>query len=391
MALSVLQSITPLSSLLCLLVSLSLQPSLSADENPEISSMLARHMDAVGGQEALSKVRSLRRSAKVSGKVDTNEILGEQTDVYDFANFRSYSVLKLPGYESTSVWNKTAGWKKDSVAGMQPLDAISTKAAQLLFGPQPLVVMGKTKPSTLTKVKRTEFNAAKCIEIGNKTISFYLREDTMLLEGVSIPDLLTITYGDYDRIQGVQLPNREKVEVPSARTELVLTFEESKINEQVDASFFDQERGAASELTGPTDSRSQTSKTTVASLLKEMDRDGDARISKTEAVEDLRLYFSRFDRNTDGWIDADEAEAVALAANRVVSKSGAETSEAGNAAGKITAKQLVSYMDKDFDGKISKAEATPEVKENFGYIDTNSDGFIDVREAQVMADYANKK
>ena len=143
MALSVLQSITPFSSLLCLLISLSLQPSLSAGENAEISSLLARHMDAVGGREALSKVRSLRRTATVSGKVDTNEILGEQTDVYDFANFRSYSVLKLPGYESTSVWNKTAGWKNDSVAGMQPLDAISTKAAQLLFGPQPLVVMVK--------------------------------------------------------------------------------------------------------------------------------------------------------------------------------------------------------------------------------------------------------
>ena len=236
----------------------------------------------------------------------------------------------------------------------------------------------------------------KCIEIGNKTISFYLSEETMLLEGVSIRELLTITYGDYERIQGVQLPNRKKVEVPSARTELVLTFEESKINEQVDASFFDKERGAASELTaseltGSTDSRSQTSKATVASLLKEMDRDGDARISKTEAVEDLRLYFSRFDRNADGWIDATEAEAVALAANRVVSKPDPESSEVGNATGKITAKQLVSYMDKDFDGKISKAEATPDVKVNFEYVDTNSDGFIDVDEAQVMADYANKK
>ena len=46
-------------------------------------------------------------------------------------------------------------------------------------------------------------------------------------------------------------------------------------------------------------------------------------------------------------------------------------------------------MDKDRDGKISKDKAPDELKTNFQYIDTNGDGAIEVKEAQVIADYVN--
>ena len=46
-------------------------------------------------------------------------------------------------------------------------------------------------------------------------------------------------------------------------------------------------------------------------------------------------------------------------------------------------------MDKDRDSKISKDKAPDELKTNFQYIDTNGDGAIEVKEAQVIADYVN--
>ena len=59
--------------------------------------------------------------------------------------------------------------------------------------------------------------------------------------------------------------------------------------------------------------------------------------------------------------------------------------------GKVTAKQMIAFMDKNSDGKISKDEASDDLKNSFQYVDTNGDGVIDVKEAQIMADYVNNQ
>jgi Ca2+-binding EF-hand superfamily protein len=116
---------------------------------------------------------------------------------------------------------------------------------------------------------------------------------------------------------------------------------------------------------------------TAKQLIRSMDKNGDRKISKDEASEDLKLFFGQHDTNKDGVIDATEAQALVKPANQEPA-----------AAGAITAKQVVDFMDKNGDGKISMAEASDEVKPHFENIDTNGDGVIDVKEAQVMAAYA---
>ena len=116
-----------------------------------------------------------------------------------------------------------------------------------------------------------------------------------------------------------------------------------------------------------------------------MDADGDGRISKDEASEDLRLFFAQYDTNKDETIDLKEAHALA----EYVDREQTEASQRSSPAGKTTARQIVSFMDKNGDGKINKDEASPELAPYFQQIDTNGDGAIDVKEAQVMADYAN--
>jgi hypothetical protein len=72
----------------------------------------------------------------------------------------------------------------------------------------------------------------------------------------------------------------------------------------------------------------------------------------------------------------------------------ADSQQAGSteptpAPGRVTAEQIVSQMDVDRDGRISRDEASEELKPHFEQIDTNKDGVIDAKEAQVMADYVN--
>ena len=67
---------------------------------------------------------------------------------------------------------------------------------------------------------------------------------------------------------------------------------------------------------------------------------------------------------------------------------GAKPAPAG---GNFTAEQIIGFLDKNKDGKISKDEASDEMKPNFQFIDTNGDGGIDLEEAKVMVDFINKE
>ncbi len=61
------------------------------------------------------------------------------------------------------------------------------------------------------------------------------------------------------------------------------------------------------------------------------------------------------------------------------------------AAGKITAEQMMRFMDSNGDGKITRDEAPAELKAGFDFFDQNKDGGIDINEAQIMADNANNQ
>jgi Ca2+-binding EF-hand superfamily protein len=56
-----------------------------------------------------------------------------------------------------------------------------------------------------------------------------------------------------------------------------------------------------------------------------------------------------------------------------------------------TAEQLMSLMDTNGDGKITMDEAPEDLKTGFAFIDKNGDGGIDVKEAQVMVDFADNE
>lgn len=114
-------------------------------------------------------------------------------------------------------------------------------------------------------------------------------------------------------------------------------------------------------------------------IIRSMDQNGDGKISRKEASEFLKPYFEQVDANGDGFIDTNEAWGMAYAVRRQPGQ------------GPATAQQIIAYMDKNSDGKISRDEASTELKPHFDQIDTNNDGAIDMKEAHVMADFVNRQ
>ncbi len=114
-------------------------------------------------------------------------------------------------------------------------------------------------------------------------------------------------------------------------------------------------------------------------IVSSMDPNLDGKISKDEISTVMKPYFEQIDTNGDGFIDAKEAWGMAYYAN------------SQQVQGPVTAEQIVGYLDKNGDGKISMDEASAELKPYFEQFDANKDGVIDVKEAQVMADYVNSQ
>ena len=97
--------------------------------------------------------------------------------------------------------------------------------------------------------------------------------------------------------------------------------------------------------------------------LKAADTNGDGMISRAEAQALPRLAerFDAVDSNRDGQITRDELRFARAQAMR-----------AG----------MVRHLDKDGDGKVSKAEALTAAEKRFERVDANKDGFITREEAQ---------
>ena len=145
----------------------------------------------------------------------------------------------------------------------------------------------------------------------------------------------------------------------------------------------------------PNQDSSSGGQVTAKQIISALDSNQNGTLEKSEANDELRPYFDQHDKNGDGAIDEAEARVIANYVNgkmkqSTLTESTPENTQEGKKGG-YTASQIVAFLDKNKDGKISLSEASKELKPNFQYIDTNQDGFIDENEAETMVKYANAR
>ena len=118
-----------------------------------------------------------------------------------------------------------------------------------------------------------------------------------------------------------------------------------------------------------------------------MDKDGDGTITIDELPERLREKMPKLDANADGGCDMSEFQ-TAMQNRRDKNRGGrAGKGKPGadeRGARKRGGKKSLDRLDKDGDGKISKAEAPERMQQRFEMIDTNGDGSIDKSEQEAL-------
>ena len=108
----------------------------------------------------------------------------------------------------------------------------------------------------------------------------------------------------------------------------------------------------------------------VERMLLMGDWDGDDRISRDEAPEQILRQFEQMDANGDGFADKDELM-------QMIQRQPQQESRQG-----ILSRLL--EQDTNGDGKSSVEEAPDAVRQRFERMDANGDGFLDQREIQAM-------
>ena len=127
------------------------------------------------------------------------------------------------------------------------------------------------------------------------------------------------------------------------------------------------------------------------SRLKASDADGDGKISKDEAPDNIKRFFDRLDKNGDGFIEEGELSATGGGGNRPAPADGDAAGDKKGGSGFAlpeTGKAFVALFDKDKNQKVSKEELPAELKRGIDFwwsnVDSNSDNAVDEKEADAM-------
>ncbi|HEX4148308.1 MAG TPA: EF-hand domain-containing protein [Pirellulales bacterium] len=121
-------------------------------------------------------------------------------------------------------------------------------------------------------------------------------------------------------------------------------------------------------------------------FFKQIDKNGDGKVSKDEAPERMKESFDKLDSNGDGFIEESEFARVMQGMGRRPGGPGGPPGQGkpgqGGPGQRPDAKQMLERMDSNKDGKLSKDEWPERMQENFDKFDANSDGSVDADELE---------
>jgi Ca2+-binding EF-hand superfamily protein len=123
-------------------------------------------------------------------------------------------------------------------------------------------------------------------------------------------------------------------------------------------------------------------------FIKRFDKNKDGFLTKDELPPRLAQFFEKADKNADGKLDVAEVdEMLRVLRQRFKPPGNNPQAKPGNRpeVERMVA-QILSKMDKNNDGKISRAEAQGAIAANFDRIDTNKDGYVDKGELRVAVE-----
>jgi hypothetical protein len=120
------------------------------------------HIRAIGGAEAIARIKTIHRSGTLSGKSGYGPLSGTVEEIVDLSENRGYTSMEMPGYSRKTGWSSESGWVSDTQAGVTDMPAAEVANAKSTAGPSPLAAIHRTNgAAALKEGGEKEFNGKK--------------------------------------------------------------------------------------------------------------------------------------------------------------------------------------------------------------------------------------
>lgn len=306
-----------------------------------VSEVMAKFIEATGGREAQEAVTSAIQRVKLN----VPEIGVHATGINYYKDGNLRSVMEIPGVGEV-ILGVTDGvaWTMNPLEGNSILKGQAAQAARerALFNP----LLAWKENYTTAEIVGEEAGATKIkfTSASGRETTCYFNNDSGLLTKQELVGIdgspQTVRFSEYDRLgpsgEMITLPYKLHIETPAAS--MVMTYYGVELNPEIDDGMFDL---------------------------------------PAEIGADLAKYFPMSTLTKQ-----DQATEVEKANMK-------QTAASPPAPGELTAENIMEFLDANGDGKITEDEANAELKPYFAQFDTNGDGGIDVKEAQIVAESAN--
>ena len=214
----------------------------STQAEPSTESMVDAHIRAIGGAEAIAKIKTIHRTGTISGQSRGGPFSGTVEELFDLSGKRGYISEALTGQQSEKYgWTEDSGWASDTEGGVNDMSAEELKNAQLIIRPISLAAVHATYGAEALSVGgEKEFNGKACmvVTVEGSPIVFCVNQETKLLEGISLPDDVKVTLENYQVIEGVSIPIRAVVKLGAENLTMIYEYKTTDINSEIDATRF---------------------------------------------------------------------------------------------------------------------------------------------------------
>lgn len=221
--------------------------SVSAETLEEV---LQKNLEAVGGEEALKNVETLKRTGEMymDGQFGIMDGTAEQIVIH---GEKAFSAFDLAIFAQSQGWNGEIGWQDNTMSGItelegQELDQIKSQVNVSYLADRYMNedIEGLQLLDDET-IEETEYYVVLDEDAGTTGAKFYLDKSDNLHKRTELtqnnpqfgPVDIVVTQSEYQEFEGVKLPTKNKIEVGDF-VMLETTYTDTQINAEVDESVF---------------------------------------------------------------------------------------------------------------------------------------------------------
>ena len=208
------------------------------------------HIKALGGAEAVAKVKTIQRSGTAKLEGDFGQFEGSHAAAYVVGK-KAYTKLDFDLFVEQNGWNGESGWKLSSQGGLTEVVGDDLEGLKMQAAVSPIVAIAKQYGRVALKdLGERELDDKKYLGIGivDSMVVFYLDPQTKLIAAMTVaPDdaaaggeaTVKVSYDDYQEHGGVKVPDTVVIEIADGAFTIEMAYDETTINDPVDETLFE--------------------------------------------------------------------------------------------------------------------------------------------------------